>query len=168
MPKLSKRDETEVMYGFVSVLILLVLLLSLLFSAPMGSESKRVLVTVSGNSADDLFGHNVSGIGDFNGDGFDDIIVGAPGANSKRGSAYIFFGGPWFNGSLSADSADVTINGSISGDLFGWDVSDAGNVNNDNYDDVIIGAPGNNSEAGVAYVFLGGNFPPPFMNDLDR
>lgn len=159
--------DRNVMYGLVSVFIFLLLLLSLLFSAPTGSESKRVFVTVTGSSADDLFGHNVSGIGDFNDDGYDDVIVGAPGVNSKRGSAYIFFGGPWFNGSLSADSADVTINGSISGDLFGWDVSDAGNMNNDNYDDVIIGAPGNNSEAGVAYVFLGGNSPPSYMNAND-
>jgi hypothetical protein len=167
MPKLRQKDETSVTCGLISIFVFLLLLISFVFSAPTGSESKRVFVTVNGTSADDLFGHNVSGIGDFNGDSYDDTIVGAPGVNSRRGSAYIFFGGPWFNGSLSADSANVTLNGSVSGDLFGWDVSDAGNVNNDNYDDIIIGAPGNNSDAGVAYIFLGGNSLPKYLNAND-
>jgi len=130
----------------------------------MGSEGGSTLVAVSGSAQDDLFGWNVSYAGDVNGDGFDDIIVGAPGNDSERGSAYIFFGGPWFTGSLSANSANVTIIGAISGDRFGWDVSSAGNMNNDIFDDVIVGAPGNNSDTGAAYIFFGNNPMPPSID----
>lgn len=114
------------------------------------------VATVTGTNDDDYFGWNVSSAGDVNGDGYDDVIVGAPGCDSDRGRAYLFFGGPWFSGDLLAQNANVTLNGDAPGDLFGWDVSGAGDVNDDGFDDVIVGAPGNNSDTGAAYIFFGG------------
>ncbi|UCG69478.1 MAG: FG-GAP repeat protein, partial [Thermoplasmata archaeon] len=84
---------------------------------------------------------------------FDDVIVGAYGYDNNRGWAYIFHGGPGFDGELLAASANTTITGSAPDDRFGWDVSRAGDVNNDGFVDMIVGAPGNNSDTGAAYIF---------------
>jgi FG-GAP repeat len=110
-----------------------------------------------GEAADDHFGVSVAGAGDVNGDGFDDLIVGAR-LNDRNGSAagaaYIFFGGP------SMDAVpDVVLVGEAADDWFGQSVAGAGDVNGDGYADVIVGAPYNDrngSAAGAAYLFLGG------------
>jgi hypothetical protein len=101
---------------------------------------------------------------------YDDIIVGTYGYNGEKGRAYVFFGGSGFTGEISAGNADVIINGTTPNDRLGWDVSRAGDVNNDGFGDVIIGAPGNNSNAGAAYIFYGNNSIPSFIdaNDADR
>jgi len=96
-----------------------------------------------------------------------DVIVGAYGYGSDQGRAYIFYGRPGFTGEFSAENANVTINGSAPNDRLGWDVSSAGDVNNDGFRDVIIGAPGNNSDTGVAYIFYGNNSMPSLINDID-
>ncbi|MBK9227381.1 MAG: FG-GAP repeat protein [Ignavibacteria bacterium] len=103
------------------------------------------------------FGYSVSSAGDFNADGFEDVIVGAPKANSngtESGKASIFYGGPLWN-----TSPDITINGFAAFDHFGTSVSQAGDVNQDSYDDLIIGAPENDAagvDAGRAYIYFGG------------
>jgi hypothetical protein len=114
-------------------------------------------VNLSGTAEYDEFGYCVSDAGDVNGDGYDDVIVGAPyndaGANNA-GRAYIYFGGPAMD-----DVPDIVLTGVAADDNFGWSVSGAGDVNNDGYDDVIVGAPSNNAggaDAGRAYLFLGG------------
>jgi len=120
------------------------------------SESLENLVSGDGTS-DEGFGWNVSQIGDFNGNGFDDLIVGAP-YNSvggeNAGAAYIFFGYSTINtADIHASNANITITGSDAGDLFGWDV--AGNINIDGNDAVVVGAPGEsgNGKEGSVYVF---------------
>ena len=127
-----------------SLLLLIISPLTLFFYGEEMTMSAQggPVVTVTGTNDDDYFGWNVSSAGDVNGDGYDDILVGAPGCDSDRGSAYLFFGGPWFSGDLLAQNANVTLNGDAPGDLFGWDVSGAGDVNKDGFDDVIVGAPG--------------------------
>jgi hypothetical protein len=92
--------------------------------------------------------------GDVNRDGFDDVIVGeafnsSGGAN--RGRALIYFGGSPMN-----NIPDIILSGEAAGDLFGCSVSDAGDVNRDGYSDVIVGAEGNSSQRGKAYIFYGG------------
>jgi hypothetical protein len=108
-------------------------------------------VILTGENDADQFGCSVSRAGDLNNDTDEDVIVGAYGYSYETGRAYIFEGGSWFNGSISADNANVTLTGTSSNDRFGWAVSDAGNADNDIYDDVIVGAPG----ADKAYIFLG-------------
>jgi hypothetical protein len=98
-------------------------------------------VTLNGNASGDYFGASVAGAGDFNDDGYDDVIVGAKnhtsGIFSASGQAVIFYGG------LDMDSyADVTIDGQGENYLFGAVVSAAGDVNNDGYLDIAIGATG--------------------------
>jgi hypothetical protein len=103
----------------------------------------------------DSFGNSVSSAGDVNGDGYDDIIVGAHGytsPNFNKGRAYIYFGGPAMD-----NKADVTLDGEASLHYFGFSVSAAGDVNGDGYDDVIVGAYGHTRcTQDRAYIFYGG------------
>ena len=107
-------------------------------------------------------GYSVSSAGDFNGDGFADVLVGAPrspigGLNS--GAAYIFFGG---KGNSIDTSADAYVQG-LPGEYLGMSVSTAGDINSDGYDDIIIGAPtataGSPIGAGGARLYLGSAAP---------
>ncbi len=121
----------------------------------------------NGSAANDRFGWNVSWAGDVNADGIDDIIVGAPYVDYNTvtdcGAAYIFFGYTGFNVSnskyMNASRANVTIYGASASDHFGWDVSDAGDVNGDGYGDIIVGAPDaltySTNRNGSAYIFYG-------------
>ncbi|MEO8664043.1 MAG: FG-GAP-like repeat-containing protein [Ignavibacteria bacterium] len=108
-------------------------------------------VVMTGEVANNIFGVSVSSAGDVNGDGFGDVITGAYGFNSNSGRAYIFYGGASMN-----SAADVTMMGEAMFNYFGNSVSKAGDVNGDGYSDVIIGAFGNTSFTGKAYVYFGG------------
>jgi len=115
----------------------------------------RVLYTFRGDSAGDDFGVSVSGAGDVNGDGFDDLIVGArydDNNGTDSGSARVFSG---VDGSVL-----YTLNGDSAGDRFGRSVADAGDVNNDGFCDLIVGATlsdTHGSDFGSARVFSGKN-----------
>jgi hypothetical protein len=102
------------------------------------------------------FGAVVAPAGDVNGDGTADLIVGATGFSSHTGRAYVFYGGPAFV-SKSAASADVILTGEATNNNFGAAMSTAGDVKGDRVSDLIVGAPGNNSGTGRAYVFFGGS-----------
>jgi len=106
---------------------------------------------MSGEQTGDRFGTSVSCAGDVNGDGFDDIIIGAGDYYSITSHAYIFYGGPTMD-----NIAEITLTGENMSDKFGHSVSSAGDVNGDGFDDVIVGALYNNLSAGRAYIFLGG------------
>ncbi len=108
---------------------------------------------LTGAAARDAFGYSVGSAGDVNGDGFDDVIVGAPQSDAggmNAGQATIYLGAE----SAFDATADGAITGSAADIRFGWSVASAGDVNGDGLADVIVGAPyGNN--AGRADVYLG-------------
>jgi hypothetical protein len=113
--------------------------------------------TISGSTADSEFGAAVAGAGDVDGDGFDDIAVGAPAIDAEgRGAAFLYRGaaaGP-------SDSPAWTDQGSAAGAAFGAAVAGAGDVDGDGFDDVVVGAPGFSedvSEQGAAFVYAGGD-----------
>jgi hypothetical protein len=114
-------------------------------------------VTMTGMAANDQFGVSVAGAGDFNGDRYADVIVGARLNRlngTGAGAAFIYFGGPAMDG-----IPDVILTGEAAGDWFGNSVAGAGDLNGDGYSDAIVGAPYNDrggSAAGAAYVFFGG------------
>jgi len=94
-----------------------------------------------------FFGVNISGAGDVNDDGFDDVVLGS------RNYASIYYGAAPMD-----PDADVILNGESDGDMFGFCVSHAGDVNQDGFDDVIIGAYGyfsDGDDAGRAYIYYG-------------
>jgi len=113
--------------------------------------------TIRGNAMNDRFGISVSTAGDINQDGYDDIIVGAYGKNT----AYVIYGRASYttNFDLGSTPLDPATTGfmiqGVSGTQFGVTVSNAGDVNGDTYDDIIIGAPIKDSSRGVAYVIYG-------------
>src|SRR5581483_9580267 len=58
----------------------------------LSGKDGKVLVTMSAENAGDSFGQHVAGAGDVNGDGFADVIIGAPANDSSRGAAYVYSG----------------------------------------------------------------------------
>lgn len=126
------------------------------FGGPGSTLDPTVDATLTGGAAGDAFGASVGFAGDVNGDGFGDLIVGAPGNDAggmNAGRAYVFLGGP---GASFDPTIDGTLTGANTADAFGVSVGTAGDVNGDGFDDVIVGANQTMSAPGRAYVFLGG------------
>jgi hypothetical protein len=133
---------------------------------------------INGEAIGHGFGRSVSSAGDLNGDGFDDLIVGAPYAYENAyssvtgGSSYVIFGSadPLVNLNVS------TLNGSNGFQLTGehgfgntgYAVAAAGDVNEDGFDDVIIttGVPNGGFKTTAAYVVFGGGEAAPKLLDL--
>ncbi len=117
------------------------------------SITSRILIDPAGEHTGDEFGHSVAWVGDVNGDGYDDLLVGAfryPEIASV-GQAYLYFGG------LAIDSvADLVIPAPTGGmGWFGVSVASAGDFNGDGYPDFIIGAQQAGYE-GKAFIYYGG------------
>ncbi|MGE0578380.1 MAG: VCBS domain-containing protein [Reyranella sp.] len=120
----------------------------------------------------DEAGWSVSAAGDVNGDGYADVIVGAPTDDDDggdAGEAHVVFGRASGFGTLEygravldltslAPTDGVVLQGDGAADNTGWGVSAAGDVNGDGYADVIVGVPFDDDgggNAGAAYVVLG-------------
>ena len=122
---------------------------------------------INGVSPGDYSGFSVSSAGDVNGDGLDDLIVGAWGDDphdKNSGASFVIFGKD--NGTavdLSAvqgGTGGFVINGVATNDRSGWSVSSAGDVNGDGFDDLIVGAWGadpHGSRSGASFVIFGGD-----------
>lgn len=115
--------------------------------------------TFTGGASNDRFGEGVGGGGDVNGDGYDDIIIGAPGYNpgaaAETGRAYIFYGSSTISGTIAASTANVIITGNAASQRVGFHVTTNGDVNGDGNDDALIAADGYSSDTGRVYYFSG-------------
>lgn len=130
---------------------------ALLFLGSATGPSNTPDWSAYGNQGDSSFGHAVACAGDVNGDGFDDVVVGAYRfdlLNADEGAAFVYLGSPtglalspvWTMVSFQPNAA------------FGRSVAGAGDVNGDGYDDVLIGASqfaNGQANEGRAYIFLG-------------
>jgi hypothetical protein len=122
-----------------------------LFSAQIALASLNGLngFAATGAALGDQAGRTVAGLGDVNGDGLDDLLIGAPFADvagSDSGAAYVVFGrslGFPPNLQLSAlnGSNGFRINGLGAGDQLGRAVAGLGDVNGDGLADLLVGAP---------------------------
>ena len=112
--------------------------------------------SVRGDSASDYLGTSLSVQGDLDGDGHDDLVVGAPYADeggADAGAAYVFYGP--LSGTNGAASADVVLYGAEAGDLAGSSVSFVENIDGAGANAVVVSAPYNDlvaTSAGAVYV----------------
>ena len=115
-----------------------------------------------GEKANDEAGICISGAGDVNGDGFDDILIGADlndVQDDMAGQVYLIFGkAKGWTSNFTLGLADASFLGDAVGDYLGSWVSSAGDVNGDGYDDILMSAPGSNTallNVGETYLVLG-------------
>jgi len=126
-------------------------------SYDISSASLQIL----GSAAEDQAGTSVSSAGDIDGDERFDILLGAPfsdAAGNATGTAYLFRGATISSGITTVASADIMFFGENPVDLAGSHVASAGDVDDDGFDDLLIGAPYSDiggNRAGQVYLFLG-------------
>ena len=146
---------------------------------------------ITAESTFDFAGGSVASAGDLNGDGFNDLVVGAhlnDGGGGSSGAAYVIFGSASLPSSVdlaALGTVGFKINGEAAGDRAGISVASAGDVNGDGFDDLVVGAYLNNGDSfytGAAYVIFGsgslssanlaalgtGGFKITGQNDIDR
>ncbi|MCK5559520.1 MAG: FG-GAP repeat protein, partial [Thermoplasmata archaeon] len=121
---------------------------SIFYDIQIDYEYLRPGLILTGNASGDKFGFSVHYAGDINGDHAPDLVVGAPyndsasGSVTNCGAVYVFCGGSSF------DSTEEYVNyGEYANDHFGWAVSFAGDINNDNANETLVGAPHYDTQA---------------------
>jgi hypothetical protein len=144
-------------------------------------SAEGILPPVVGQLAiDAAYGYSVAGVGDVNGDGFDDVAIGAPalvdviagtGTLASVGAVFVYYGSA--TGLPTAPSAMLQPTSAVAGALFGYSIA-GGDINNDGKNDIIVGAPldniivnGQSGTVGKVYAFDGATLSTtttPFLN----
>ena len=114
---------------------------------------------IKGVTAGDGVGRSVSNAGDVNGDGIDDLLVGAAATGTNRGTAYVVFGKTDTTTvnltAVVAGTGGFAMSGIADSDFTGYSVSAAGDINGDGLADVLVGAYGATTSTGASYLVYG-------------
>ena len=128
---------------------------------PERSSLADAAVTLAGVDSNDDAGFDVSGAGDVNGDGLGDVLVGAPlndAGGGAAGTVYVVHGSSDLPETVNLSDAAVRFRGAP-GDRAGYSANGVGDVTCDGTDDILVGAPENDTggeNAGAAYLLAGG------------
>ena len=135
--------------------------------APVTLGDTLTQIIADGVAANDLAGSTVGSIGDMNGDGKAELLIGAPfmnrGTLGDTGVGFVVWGLPGAGGidlgdPASAAGSGFAIRGEAAGDKAGTAMAAIGSLNGDAKPDILVGAPGNDAggtDAGAAYVVYG-------------
>jgi hypothetical protein len=117
------------------------------------------------------FGFSVATAGDVNGDGYSDVLVGAPGKSGAAGSVYAYYGAA----DSLAEDAGWTKASNLENAHFSHSVASAGDINADGYADIIVGGPqwdGGQAYEGIACIYVGSATgllsAPPWCKEADQ
>lgn len=106
---------------------------------------------LDGEATGTQFGSTLAGVGDLNGDGYDDLAVGAYAYNTNTGRVYLYFG----SATGFSSTADTVLEGTISGGFFGLAIAGIGDISGDGYNDLAIGAYGVGTGTGAVFLYEG-------------
>jgi FG-GAP repeat/FG-GAP-like repeat len=155
--RLEPAGSSRVRFAVADAEAVYPLVLKFIFTGNTGNP----VWTLQANQAGANLGISVAGVGDVNGDGFADVLVGANGydlGQAEEGAAFLFEG---TIGGISVGhpgNAETVLQGDQATSGFGFSVAGAGDVNGDGYSDVLVGAnfyDAGESNEGATFVFLG-------------
>ncbi|MFZ5477262.1 MAG: FG-GAP repeat domain-containing protein, partial [Myxococcota bacterium] len=125
----------------------------LVAAPPTGASTMAATTYWQGGVRYDEAGAEVAAAGDVDGDGRQDVWVGAPGYDGEAGAAWLFLGSA--TGALVEDDARTVVRGDVAGGRLGEALA-AGDLDGDGADDALVGAPGDTSggvDAGAVWLF---------------
>jgi FG-GAP repeat protein/VCBS repeat protein len=125
---------------------------SLYLGGSSGLSTVPTTTLVGSSGASGNFGWHAASAGDVNGDGYADLVVGAPASMGYAGSVYIYLGGP---SGLAATPAATLYGPDGANGFFGISVASAGDLDGDGYADIVVGAEGASSNTGKVYTYRG-------------
>ncbi len=119
------------------------------------SKADAVLKSPAGDGSDG-FSERIAGLGDIDGDGYGDVLIGAPNARNRAGSLYLYYGGKARPLNSDTQTYAAEFRGVFANTLAGYHaVSSAGDLNGDLKNEFIIGNYLANNLDGRAYVWMG-------------